>query len=43
MRDKQPIGKQHADNQSEEDTSHKGGKGEKVEETGKEEKSKLNN
>ena len=35
---KQPIGKQHADNQSEEDTqkSHRGGKGEKEEETEKE-------
>ena len=30
---KQPIRKQHADNQSEEDTSHRGGKGEKEEGT----------
>ena len=29
---KQPIGKQHAGNQSEEDTLHRGGKGEKEEE-----------
>ena len=33
---KQPIGKQHADNQSEEDKSLRGGKSEKEEETGKE-------
>ena len=32
---KQPIGKHHADNQSEEDTSHRGEKGEKEEETGR--------
>ena len=30
---KQPIEKQHADNQSEEDTRHRGGKGKKWEET----------
>ena len=42
MRDnKQPIGKQHTDNQSEEDMSHRGGKGEKEEETGRRKKSKL--
>ena len=29
---KQPMRKQHADNQSEEDTNHRGGKGEKEEE-----------
>ena len=29
---KQPIGKKHADNQSEEDTKHRGEKGEKQEE-----------
>ena len=33
---KQSIGKQHANNQSEEDKSHKVGKGEKEEETGRE-------
>ena len=33
---KQPIGKQRANNQSEEDTKHRGGKGEKEEETGRE-------
>ena len=33
---KQPIGKQHADSQSEEDKSHRDGKGEKEEETGRE-------
>ena len=32
---KQPIGKQHADNQSEEGKSLRGGKSEKEEETGK--------
>ena len=32
---KLPIGKQHADNQSEEDNSHRGGKVEKGEETGR--------
>ena len=32
---KQPIGKQHADIQSEEDKSLRGGKSEKEEETGK--------
>ena len=32
---KQPIGKQHADNQSEEAKSLRGGKSEKKEETGK--------
>ena len=32
---KQPIEKQHADNQSEEDKSLRGGKSEKEEETGK--------
>ena len=37
---KQQIGKKHADNESEEDTNHRGGKGEKKEETGRE-KSKL--
>ena len=33
---KQPIGNKHADNQSEKDTNHRGGKGEKEEETGRE-------
>ena len=32
---KQPIGKQHVDNQSEEEKSLRGGNGEKEEETGK--------
>ena len=32
---KQPIGKQHANTQSEEDTSHRDGKREKEEETGR--------
>ena len=32
---KQPIGKQHADNKSEKDTGHSGGKREKEEETGR--------
>ena len=34
--DKQPIGKLHADNQSEEDANHRCGKGEKEAETGRE-------
>ena len=38
---KQPIGKQHTDSQSEEDLSHSGEKGEKEEETGKEKMSKI--
>ena len=33
---KQPEGKQHADNQAEVDTTNRGGKGEKEEETGRE-------
>ena len=33
---KQPIGKQHADNQTEKDPNHTGGKGEIEEETGRE-------
>ena len=37
---KQPIGKQHADNQSEEDKSLRGGMGEKEEETVKEKRVK---
>ena len=32
---KKPIGKQHGDNQSEEDTNHRGGKGKREEETGR--------
>ena len=39
---KQPIGKQHADNQSEEDKSLRGGMEEKEDETGREKKVKIN-
>ena len=35
---KQPIRQQHADNKSEEDTSHRSGKGEKEKKTGREKK-----
>ena len=40
---KQPIAKHHADKQSEENTSHRGGKGKKEIETEREKKSELNN
>ena len=39
---KQPIGKQHVDNQSEEDTSHRDGKREKEEETEKKSNQNIN-
>ena len=39
---KQPIRKQHADNQTEVDTSRRGRKGEKEGEAGREKKTKLN-
>ena len=38
---KQPIGKHHADNQSEEDISHSGKKRTKKEETGRKKRVKL--
>ena len=40
--DKQPIEKKHADNQLQEDTSHRDEKRVKEEESGREKKSKLN-
>ena len=39
---KQPIRKQHADKQKEEDMNHRGEREEKEEETGRKKKSKLN-